>query len=407
MIDITHLDNTLSRYGHFCLVDWLLEQNLVPYSAYESWRRGQHKYLDKACTVATEQLRELIRATEEQAQRLQLSGEPQEFYQWGGAGQKPLVISADSQVHRALTRRWQRPEDVPQMDLFMDNTSAIAENQLCADLSELRFAQAQQTLSHLTSVDASHPLLGAYQDLVNYGAHMAAQAQIDPQALAPELQGLRQEVEPLAREVLGGKARDFLASAWRRLADNLENQSFDPTQPELHKSFALEQIHDWSGQLMLLQAEPALFQHPALMARLAEAYVHLQKQGLSLLLWGLLCERFTEQGERLIKAQAGVCAELWQSFLDFDEDWEGELFLGFLCIQQPVLVRLFEQLPKQPGGESVNAVNQTAIALVRARLDEQDERQQRAELKACCPAMLQCYMNKRDWYRSAGSIGKL
>src|SRR5690606_24834938 len=140
----------------------------------------------------------------------------------------------NAERHESLAMRWSAPKDVPQMDLFMDNSAAIAENQMLDALANRQFATAADALQRLTKINPHHSKLGGYQDLINYGLHCVASPNIAAEDLAAEFQGLDQEVTALAGELLGSRRRDFLAFAWRRMADSLRQKSFSAAEPELH-----------------------------------------------------------------------------------------------------------------------------------------------------------------------------
>jgi hypothetical protein len=228
MLTIAIIDQQLSQQGKFCLIDWLLSENLLYYAAYEDWRYARLETLEPEIQVEPEALAELMGAAENHCRALELNREAQDFYRWDKRG--GLLLASDRHEHHdALTCQWLRSQDLPQRDLFMDNSAVVAENRLREALAGRQFDQAQQQLQQLVSLNSQHPRLGAYQDLINYGQHMLANQQIhDSEALAAELQGLQQEVLPLAQEVLGQGARDYLALAWYRLADNLGDRAFDP-----------------------------------------------------------------------------------------------------------------------------------------------------------------------------------
>ena len=58
-----------------------------------------------------------------------LKREPQDFYGWDESGGR-LQASDRRERHEALSYHWLRPDDLPQQDLFMDNTAVVAENRL-------------------------------------------------------------------------------------------------------------------------------------------------------------------------------------------------------------------------------------------------------------------------------------
>lgn len=399
MVDIATVDSQVSQQGQFCLLDWMLSENFIPYAAYEDWRYGRCETLDASFTLQEDSLHRLLLQAVQTCHELKLQQESQTFFPWSGQQRQALRISGDVQRHEMLAARWTARKDVPQMDLFMDN-SAIAENQVLDCLANRQFNTAAEALQRLTKMNPRHSRLGGYQDLINYGVHCTASPQIAVDDLAAEFQGLDQEVAPLAGELLGNRRRDFLAFAWRRMAESLRQKSFSAAEPELHCSYAYWQIPDWQALVSCLEQEPQLFESPVLMARLAQGFLQCQQVNAFYLLWGFLFERFAEDGERLIGQQGQLLVEKWDQFLAFDEDWPAEVFLGFLLIQQPGLVEVLDHLPLLQGVAIENPVNCAALELVRKRLQEGDERNEREALKSASPVMLSFYLNKRDWFAS-------
>jgi hypothetical protein len=398
MVDIATVDSQISQQGQFCLLDWMLDKNFIPYADYESWRYGRISYLDTCFALTEEDLLRLIQQAQQSCSELKLSSEPQEFYPWDSR-REPLQISRDLQRHQHLAARWFARRDVPQLDLFMDNSAAIAENQLLDHLANRQFRLAQEALQRLTRLNPQHARLGGYQDLINYALHCDTQSQIEEEALAPEVWGLDQEVTPLARELLGVKSRDFLAFAWRRLAQNLTQVPFSASEPELHRSYAYLQIPDWQALCRCLEQEAHLYDSPILIARLAQAYLQCQQVNAFYCLWGILFERYAEAGEQMI-GQQGLLTEKWDQFLAFDDEWPAEYFLGFLLIQQPGLLNVLDNLPVLQKAGIQNPVNRITRDLLHARLTEADEKPHREALKNASPVMLSCYLNKRDWFAS-------
>lgn len=400
MVDIATVDSQVSQQGQFCLLDWMLSENFIPYAAYEDWRYGRVATLDRAFTLQEDDLQRLLERALQTCRELKLRPESQAFFPWDGQQRNALRISENAERHESLAMRWSAPKDVPQMDLFMDNSAAIAENQMLDALANRQFATAADALQRLTKINPHHSKLGGYQDLINYGLHCVASPNIAAEDLAAEFQGLDQEVTALAGELLGSRRRDFLAFAWRRMADSLRQKSFSAAEPELHCSYAYGQIPDWQALVVCLEQEPQLFESPLLMARLAQGVLQCQQVNAFYLLWGFLFERFAEDGERLIGQQGELLVEKWDQFLAFDDEWPAEHFLGFLLIQQPSLAQLLDNLPLLQRVQSKNPVNRAALELVRARLAEKDERAAREALQKVSPMMLSCYLNKRDWFTS-------
>lgn len=400
MVDIATVDSQVSQQGQFCLLDWMLAENLIPYATYEDWRYGRIATLDDAFAAAEEDVQRLLQQASQTCRELNLQQESQTFYAWDGQQRAPLRISTEQERHDAMAARWSARKDVPQMDLFMDNSAAIAENQVLDALANRQFQLASGALERLTLLNPSHSKLGGYQDLINYGLHCAASPTIAAEDLAAEFHGLDQEVALLAGELLGSRRRDFLAFAWRRVAENLRQKSFSPAEPDVHCSYAYAQIPDWQALVSCLEHDPQLFDSPILLARLAQGFWQCRQVKAFYLLWGFLFERYADDGERLIAQQGQFLVENWDQFLAFDEEWPAEEFLGFLFIQQPGLVQLLDHLPALQGMPVMNPVNRAVLELVRVRLTGGDERFARAALQNASPVMLRFYLNKRDWFAS-------
>lgn len=393
MLTIADIDHHLSRHSHFCLIDWLLARDVLLYPDYEAWRHGQREYLDDALQIDRVGLQALLEGAETHCRALGLCGEDQDFHLWGGDHLQLLHTSRDRQIHRQLARQWLLPQDRPQLDLFTGSAAVVAENHLCDALAGRQFERAGEQLQLLAGHNAEHPRLGHYQDLVNYGRHMLGNARIDPAQLAAELAGLQQEVSPLAREVLGSAARDYLAYAWRRLANNFAGIPFDPATPRLHTSFALTQIPDWPAVRDCLADEPGLPQHPHLLERLALAYSALQQTEKSLLLWCALFERHPDHAEAAMAAQPPVVAGLWQNFWELEDELNEELecawFSAFILARQPGLVHHLNGSPALTHPASV-----AMIELIGTRQTD-DEIPARQRLKATHPALLRLYQATR------------
>lgn len=404
MVDIATVDQTVSQQGQFCLLDWLLQENVIRYADYEDWRYGRITHLDQAFNVPEDDIKNTVEQAQKSCAQLKLAHDPQDYFRWDGDHRKPLQISANQELHRALGQRWLPPQDIPQMDLFMDNSATIAENQVLALLADRRFAQAQVALQQLAQLNSTHPKLGGYQDLTNYGLHIADSTTITGDALLPELLGLDQEVTPLAKELLGAQQRDYLAFAWRRIAEHLRDVHVSLAEliaePRFHHSYVLQQIPDWQGLFDSLADDAHLYQSPTLLIRFAQACFHCQHIGQYYWMWGLMFERFSEDAEGFLAEYGRFILQEWDDFLAFDEDWPAECFLGFLLIQQPGLIHLYESLPQADSGLIQLPVNRAVYELVKTRLAEGDEKHARENLKKLSPSLFSCYLNKRNWARS-------
>lgn len=389
-IEVLDIEQALSRQGHFCLLDWLLAENFLPYSDYEKWRYTEVATLDKQIKLEKKPLLELASQLEAFAKTLQLQAVSDAYYPWSGNKNSLLTASQHPPLQQALTQQWKRQQDLPQMDLFMDNSASIAENALLSALNARDYQQAQIQLEKLSQLNSSHEKLGGYQDLINYGYHMAT-PDIPAQAIAAELQALHSEVLPLAQTLLKHSARDYLAFAWRRLERKLGDSAFDPDNDKLHRSYVLMQIPDWEAAESCLAAEEQQHHQPTLLLRSAVCYEALHNPHQALLCWCLFMERAPKKCEAAIEAKtSNLVWHLWQNFLD----WEGsdntpaEFFPAYIFKRHPGLIHHLHTVPQLQSPAS-----QALINAIQARLSGGDQIAARKQMQQISPSLLAMYLN--------------
>lgn len=388
MITIASIDQQLGEQGRFCLIDWLLAENLLLYAEYEAWRYGHLENLDDALQLDKEALQSLVDDSEKHCRDLGLAAESQDFYRWAGDQRILLRASENSRQNQQLTQRWLRPQDQPQLDLFMDNSAQMVENELMEALGGRQFDAAQQLLEKFSGLNAECVRLGSYLDLINYGLHMLANPCIEVSGLEAELQGLREEVRPLAQEIIGQIARDYLSFAWRRLANNMQNLPFNPEQPELHASSALLEIPDYPALIERITADPGLYQQPILLERLAISYTALHQDENALVIWCLMMERDKEYAEEAIERyKTHRVHQLWQDFWDINDDWPREHFPAFVLARHPPLLHSLSDFPslKQPASQAM-------ANLLKMRIRDEDEIIERRQLQEISPGLLRVYL---------------
>ncbi|MBX2858936.1 MAG: hypothetical protein KTR17_09760, partial [Cellvibrionaceae bacterium] len=388
--EILDIEQALSQQGHFCLLDWLLAESFLPYSDYEKWRCGDIATLDKHIKLEKTDLLKLANQVEAFTAALQLQQISEDYYAWSSGQDSLLTASQHKPLNQALTQQWKRHQDLPQMDLFMDNAASIAENALCHGLSVRNFKQAQTQLEKLTALNATHEKLGGYQDLINYGYHMANPA-ISPQAIATELQALESEVLPLAKTLLKHSARDYLAFAWRRLERNLGDTPFEPNKEKLHRSYVLMQIPDWEALDICLKAENQHYQQTTLLLRSAlcsEALKHLHH---ALLCWCLLMELDPKKAETAIEAKtSNLVWHLWQRFWDTEDsdNMPIEFFPAYIFKQQPGLIHHLDAVPPLQ-----SPATRAFISAIQARQGGGDQIVARKQMQQISPSLLAMYLN--------------
>ncbi len=391
MIDIAAIDGHLSQQGRFCLLDWLMAENILLYSDYEAWRYGQHENLDEVFRIDQEQLLGLLANADKCCRDLGLAADPQPYYRWSGDQRMLLTASEDNQQNQQLTQLWLRPQDQPQLDLFMDNSAQMAESALLEALAGRQFEASQALLQSFSELNPECTRLGGYQDLINYGLHMLSDAHIEEAALRAELQGLKQEVRPLAQDILGQRARDYLSFAWRRLADSMQGLPFDPDHPDCHASSALLEIPDYSAVIECLVSTSNLYEQPILIESLALSYGALHQDEDALLVWCLLTEHDSDFAEASLEQHRWrPIYSIWQDFWEVSDDWSVQLFPAYVLARRPDLIRHLPNYPvlQQPASRAM-------VELLQQRLKRSDEVPARQRLQSVSPELLAVFLGRR------------
>lgn len=389
MIDIAAIDNYLGDQGYFNLLDWLLAEQQLAYSDYEKWRYGKLASLTEAIALDTKSLIALCKQSNKLCKKLKLCDEYLPYLSWDGQQQKTLKIDNDSTIQEAFCKKWLRAQDVPQLDLFMDNAAIVAENNLCDALGNRQFEKAQTLINELTEINPNNTKLGGFQSLLIYSQHITQSPLVTAQALEAELQGLEDEVAPLAQSLLQRGARDYLAVAWQRLAYSLESTPYDDKSPKLHASYAMAKIPDWQTVVKQLLDNPKTFEHVDLIVRLADAFYYLNDQAKSRYCWAIAFERFPQQAEqRMEKYKPISCYLLWERFIDLNDAWPDVFFAGFILASEPSLIVQADYFP-----DFVQSTTQLVANLMLKKLHGDDQISARQLIQDYSPALLRMVMS--------------
>ncbi|MGL6159231.1 hypothetical protein [Microbulbifer sp.] len=385
--DAAAVEAQLLARGAFTSVQWLLDCGALTFAGYEDWRRGGLPTLEAAVACDRDQLLARLRGAEAAARALKLVAEPQPFYSWGDESGRELRPSRDAELARLLGGRWLRPQDAPQLDLFMDGGAAGSENELLQALAERQWRIAEDSYQQLCQLAPDNPHLGGYETLLLYGRHMGANAAVED--YEEELDALETEIAPLARDLLRDRARDYLALAWQRLATAGVAGEFDPQQPKRHPSFAWARAGDWPRVIESLRAVDGFETRPLLLARLATALWQTRRREPALLVWCHLFEVAPEFAEESAEDDRGPLAELWRDFGELPEELSAEHFSPWLLLREPGLAHHFEgtEFPT-PRGRATAAV----CRLLALRARGEPETAARQALQAEAPALLKIYL---------------
>ena len=315
------VDDQLLEQGAFTVLELLLATGRLAYSDYESWRRQEIEFLDGVLMGSPEKIRAQIEQSVNYARSIGLVEQPQEFTAWhtdAPASNKPLRISAQTELHRLVAGRFIPAKSAPQMDLFFDNPVATLTNGIARALAAGNGADAQRQLDRLYEIAPTHSDLPAYDRLVAALARLGR-----PIDDAREELAFLQETAPTAKRLLGSQWRELLTPLWRQLADALNDQPFSIEQPHLHRSFALTQAQDWAGVSACVLQDPEWWRQPALCLAVAQSGAFQHRRVESLTGWFALCWHApTVAAEALSKPQqpdAGV-GKAWQEFLATEDD---------------------------------------------------------------------------------------
>lgn len=315
------VDDQLLEQGAFTVLELLLATGRLAYSDYESWRRQEIDFLDSVLMGSPEKIRTQIEQSVNYARSIGLVEQPQEFTAWhtdAPASNKPLRISAQTDLHRLIAGRFIPAKLAPQMDLFFDNPVATLTNGIARALAAMNAPDAQRQLDRLYEIAPNHSDLAGYDRLVGALARLG-----HPVYDAREELAFLQEIAPTAKRLLGSQWRELLTPMWRQLADALNDQPFSVDEPQLHRSYALSQAQDWAGVSACILQDPQWWRQPALCLAVAQSGAFQHRRVESLTGWFALCWHAPAiAAEALSKPQqpdAGV-GKAWQEFLATEDD---------------------------------------------------------------------------------------
>lgn len=389
--------------GAFAPLELLFNSGRLLYSDYESWRRREIDFLDAVLMGNPDKIKAELDQAVSYARRIKLVEQPQEFHAWhsdsdpgaGAPNDRPLRISLDPQLQRLIGSRYIRAQSVPQMDLFFDNPVVALTNGIVQALTTRNLPAAQRQLDQLYAQAPTHADLAAFDQLLAALGHLG-HAVGSPR----EESAFLLEVAPTARRLLGGQARDLLSPLWTQVAQALAEVPFDPSAPELHRSFALTQAQDWAGASDSIRAEPDWQQHAALCLRRVESAFHQRHRIGALEAWCHFCWRSpTNTSQAVSKLRQPELTELWQRFQDDEEAASGagehralseSDFPATLLLSEPGLVQqLPETLPTQdtPSERHYRTIHRWIQARRARRHDE--ELALRKTLQANHPALFE------------------
>ncbi len=380
------VEQLLAEQGEYLPLEFLLQEGRLSYSDYEAWRNGELSFLDEALFGDPEQVRQQLAAAEHYLRSRGWHEEPVRYERWkpaSGSTARPLRFCADPTLDACFHRRYRKPHDQPQMDLFTDSVVTILVNGIIQSLADRLPMEARRLLERLYEVAPDHNRLGELERLTE-----AAESLDTPVGdIGAELSQLQETLTPLAESLIGPASRNLLVPLWRRLSQALLDREYRADAPELHLSYTAAQALDWATARLAVEREPDWQGEPVLLERHARSCDRQHEYAAALSSWFTLCWRFPQQAEALESSSNTELRRQWTAFQDLDSTLPARSFPAWMLISRPALVRILphpgddhahcpgsyltlyrlQQDRAQPGVDS----NPDDMAL-RARLKQQD-----------------------------------
>jgi len=325
------VDRLLLEQGLLDPLELLLATELLDYRHYEAWRLGRAADLQGMLAAAPAVVVELLERAGSYARGQGLEAGGLQYTGWG-AFDRPLHIGTDIELARACATAYAPPADRRQLDLFHDSSGRLLEEDIRRALAERRTEQAREDVARLMRQQPGHADLHGFLRLIQ--AIDDSDSDVSPRERLAELDA----IEPLARQLLGHRARDFLPPLWSALAEQLAGVPFDPVSPRLHASHAWMRAGRWDAARAAVEAEPHWQAEPGLLLVHAEVCWRRRDQAAARRDWMQLCWEHPLAAERAFAAPTfpdARIADLWNAFGDSDEALDTEDFPAWLLLQDP------------------------------------------------------------------------
>ncbi|MDA1073519.1 MAG: hypothetical protein O3A63_01990 [Proteobacteria bacterium] len=378
--------------GEYLPLDLLLQEGRLSYADYEAWRNGEQRLLDEVLFGDPELIGQLLAEAERYLKQRGWQADTLRYEPWRSTPQngrsQALQFSANRALNDCFHRRYRKPQDQPQLDLFTDSPVTSLVNGITLALIDRHPAEARRLLERLTDIAPDHARLGALEYLTE-----AAEAQNAPvDDIRAELHRLQQTLTPLADSVLGTASRHLLIPLWRRLSQALQDRPFDADEPELHLSYSAAQALDWPAVRQAVEHETHWQRDADLLLRHADACDRQHDFASALPSWFMLCWQFPQRAAALDACGNPDLRQQWSAFQDLDPDLAVQAFPAWLLLKRPGLTNT---LPAPViGDDGCPASYGTLYALQRHRVETEgastaDEMALRAQLKEHDPALFQ------------------
>ncbi|UHD17086.1 hypothetical protein [Thiocapsa bogorovii] len=394
------VDRLLLEQGRLDPLELLLAADLLGYEDYVAWRTGGRSDLQGALRASPKAIAGFLEDSGGYARGQKLVAVPLEHMVWGDR-ERPLSIGPHPELTRACALAYAPPPERCQLDLFQDSTALLLEEEVRTALVEHRTDRARDQVARLMHRDPKHPRLGGFLRLIQTLDDADANGR---DGRVEERWRELEEIGPLAAQLLGHRARDFLGTLWAALAERLgervderlAGRPFDPGTGEFHAAIAWTRAGRWERARETIESEPDWLDHPVLVLFHAEACWRGRDLCGARRDWLWLCREYPSAAERAFRDPAFPdrrLADLWSAFgdLGLEDELETEDFPAWLLLEDPKAFAVIRET-----GDASSDDRATAYRLLHALVSGDDTIDRRRELGEIQPTLLKQFLACRS-----------
>jgi hypothetical protein len=323
-------DLILFEEGNFSPLNWMLSEGYLGYKGYQNWRQGKSEYLEDHFKMAITELVTTLERIQDYANFLGLEAIKHNYASTVG---QTIYLCRSPQNELIFSTGYEPAQDRMQMDLFFDSAILCTEFNLIGAIIDKRSDDVSELLIKLetTSPEKHQQFLQllVFEENIN---HSRKASDIKIKAL--------QTLTPLAFEIFGRFAQDFLSSLWHKLSIEIADQHFNPDAPDYHLSYTAFKGFQWEKVISSIERESGWARQPVLLFRYAEACFKQNKEQFGIANWFKLFIFFPETAEQMI---VSTCNRLifsdWQCFSELDPELELSLFPAWVLMNRPLLAK--------------------------------------------------------------------
>ena len=343
------VDLILFEEGRFSTLSWLLRESHVDYRDYQKWLNDEIDYLENHFKTPRDTIYSALEKVQDYARKLKLESHIQTFTSL--TGQK-LHISHCPEHELIYTTIFEPQRNRLQMDLFFDSSPACTMADLAKAIINNNQDEISLLLKQLQAIDPQQ--YRRFRQLLCYKNELASTIEDHSSKIAL----LENQLSPLAYQLFGTMAQDYLTSLWRILSFELAELNFNADSPKSHLSYTAFKGFQWQQVLDAIERETDWQKQPVLLFRYAEACFKLHHELQSLENWFRLFIFFSDSAARFI---GNTCHRLlsndWLDFQTLEPELQGIFFPTWVLLKKPPLATYsFVLTGRSPGVEAFQLV---------------------------------------------------